>query len=557
MKTFNVMAERHQWRLIISVLLFVLSGTVLNAQPEVKSVSYTNQYNMVPAGYTADEEYMAYLVRYPRSVQIVKADLNGYTDQKYSLDAAEIRQAALSPDGDHIAWVETTYLGPAQDDRIFLFEFATEITTELALPELPEPADDKLTIRHLKFIKGTGELTYMLGPGAQYPDLKQLVRHNISNDNAQLIAIEELPVNFGKLVFNEYEFSDDGNTLLYHAGVLYSATDCCYRKPGYLVWQDTGSAQSKVVIDLTENNQGFKVALSGDGKTFVYQNNQSLYQYSVNTGASDIIELNGLAAPLSDHIKWMDLSFNGNMLAVQGNGKFTDGNVFEQHKQLTELRFGTQFINFTYRPDVILAKNLQTGESTVLNKFNEVQLYPAVPIALNSTGDSLYYATKQLGTVHSFVTHLLVKHAIEFIPFQADEAITGAWFDAQNPGQGLFISVAPNPNQNPNFSSISEGQAVPIISWYTVDNQGNPYWLLVEGTFAGSSIAGEAYLVTGSQFGANYQTTDTETTVWGEVTINFADCQSATLNYEPVLEGFEAGQMALNRLTTQSGLGCL
>ncbi len=527
--------------IMILMLLINIDG---NAQPKVEKVSYGLNQDVIVAGYTRDEEYVAYIEKGPTQYTVVKTAVNTYDIQYYSFSATYVDDAVISPDGKRIVWLEKDIYLDA--DQLHMYDFETETASQINLPELPDTGDEKILVKSLNFIKQTGHLTYVMGFGYEIKLYNTLVKHDIQNGTFELITVENLPIDYGSLVFSSYEFSDDGSRLLYYTTIRYVAGDCCFSDEGYLVLMDVAGMQAQVVIDLRESNRYSAIALAGNGQSFIYQNNEQIIQYQIDSGEARTIDVKGLDGSINSRLNWLQLSTDGSVMTLLGLGQFSDGNEFSQQHKFQEYQ-GGQISNIR-RPGVLIAQNLLTGESTTLNKYNGVQLYSVQPFYLNAAGSSVFYVTKQIGLYGRYNHQLLIDHPIQFEGFKADLSLTGAWYNSDNPGQGIFVSVVPQSNQEPNK---------PLLTWYTVNNEGQPYWLLIEGEFIDNAITGNAYLVTGSQFGVNYQTADTETIMWGQVTMTFDDCRTASVSYQPVLDGFMAGQIEMSRLTTQAGLGCL
>jgi len=543
-------------QLTVFFILLLCCCATLQAQPTVKSTAYISKNQYIPSGITSDEQHIADITRVNGDLyRISKSELNAFGKQTFDVQAEYIKEAAISPDGQTLVWLENNHF-ITEDDQLKTFDFSTEIISSLPLPQIPDQPDAQRIIKNLQFIKDTGQLSYLIGEGPQQTDYQHIVIQNIASGQTTLIEQLDLPLDYGWLVLHDHAFSDDGSRVLYYAKNRYAAGDCCFTDPGYQVLLDTASESALVTLNLTTYSAAGGMALAGDGQSFVYQQDEQLVQYDVSSDQASLLNIGGLADRLYGPIPWMALSADGSVLALSVKGDFADGNVFDQQKQFSEFRGGD--FKYALRPAALMAVQLETGQTELLNKYNGAHLYPVIPDAIKADGSAVYYASMYHDLSSSSSPYYVsVEHAIEYRVFQADEALTGAWFDGNNPGQGLVIQVAPNPAQAGHTTTPAEGSHIPVVSWYTVDNQGQPFWLVMQGEFADNTLTGPAYWVSGSQFGANFQSQDTVTTLWGEITITFDDCRTATLSYNPVVDGFDAGQMNLNRLTAQAGLGCL
>jgi hypothetical protein len=122
--------------------------------------------------------------------------------------------------------------------------------------------------------------------------------------------------------------------------------------------------------------------------------------------------------------------------------------------------------------------------------------------------------------------------------------ISGAWYNPEQSGHGLSIDV------------ISRDTA--IVSWAAMDLDGNPFNLYIQARIDGESLAGRALAPRGLRFG-EWDRADLQVPDWGEVRIDFSDCNRATLSWTPdgtAGAGFPAGSMPLRRLTQLAGVRC-
>lgn len=126
--------------------------------------------------------------------------------------------------------------------------------------------------------------------------------------------------------------------------------------------------------------------------------------------------------------------------------------------------------------------------------------------------------------------------------FSIVPGITGAWYLPAQSGHGFNVEVLPN--------------NVFLAFWYVYDNNGNNFYLLGQGTYAGDTATMDAYEATGGMFPPNFDKNKIVRTKWGTMTMRFSDCNNATVQWAPIVPGFTSGSMALIRLTEIKGVSC-
>jgi hypothetical protein len=121
-------------------------------------------------------------------------------------------------------------------------------------------------------------------------------------------------------------------------------------------------------------------------------------------------------------------------------------------------------------------------------------------------------------------------------------AMSGTWYDPAHSGHGLSIQV------------IDANRA--IAYWFVYDRDGAPVHLYVDGRIEGRTIRGDTYAPRGMQFGV-FDRSTLQVPRWGNVAIEFASCDRATLTYDANGEaglGFGIGSLPLARLSGVAGL---
>jgi len=152
-------------------------------------------------------------------------------------------------------------------------------------------------------------------------------------------------------------------------------------------------------------------------------------------------------------------------------------------------------------------------------------------ITITGTSGSLTHALPLSLTVNAAAP------AFSIVP-----GVTGSWYLPAQSGHGFNIEVLPN-------------NAL-IAYWYVYDNNGNNLWLVGQGTYAGDTATMDAFSGSGGMFPPNFDKTKIVRTKWGSLTIQFADCNNATVQWTPIVPGYTAGSMQLVRLTSVQGVAC-
>lgn len=130
--------------------------------------------------------------------------------------------------------------------------------------------------------------------------------------------------------------------------------------------------------------------------------------------------------------------------------------------------------------------------------------------------------------------------------FQIGSGLSDAWFDPATGGQGFFITVLPEIGQV-------------FLAWFTYDLERPPAgvtaelgepghrWLTAQGPYEGDTARLTVYLTEGGVFDAATPAASTDPAGIGTMTIEFAGCNEALLNYDlPALN--LAGSIPLERV---------
>ena len=125
------------------------------------------------------------------------------------------------------------------------------------------------------------------------------------------------------------------------------------------------------------------------------------------------------------------------------------------------------------------------------------------------------------------------------------KSFTGGWYDPAKNGQGFLLEVIKSNNQKK-----------ALTTWFTFDNAGNQYWLIGVGEIQDQSINFQMLLPEGGRFGDLHNPSDMTNTLWGSVKFTFTDCNSGTVSWNPVINGFNSGSMPVTRNTIINNLNC-
>ena len=74
-------------------------------------------------------------------------------------------------------------------------------------------------------------------------------------------------------------------------------------------------------------------------------------------------------------------------------------------------------------------------------------------------------------------------------------------------------------------------------------------WVIGNGPVVGDTILADMTITTGTSFGSNFDANDVIRTPWGQLSIKFNDCNTATLTFDSLDSNFGSGTYQLQRLT--------
>lgn len=129
--------------------------------------------------------------------------------------------------------------------------------------------------------------------------------------------------------------------------------------------------------------------------------------------------------------------------------------------------------------------------------------------------------------------------AVDFV-----SSVSGSWYSDAWPAEGWQITFM--------------GETA-LVYWFTYDPNGQPAWIMGVGSLEPnlSNIqVDEAYIFTGTHFGADFNPQDAQPVPWGSMRFEFDSCAAGTLFFNSTLPGFGAGERQIERLTLPAGWSC-
>ncbi len=120
--------------------------------------------------------------------------------------------------------------------------------------------------------------------------------------------------------------------------------------------------------------------------------------------------------------------------------------------------------------------------------------------------------------------------------------IGGAWFNPDQSGHGLTVEV------------LAPDRA--LVFWFVYDRHGNPMHLYMDGRIEGRRFEATALAPRGLRF-PGFDRDAFAMPAWGEVSIDFVDCDRAVLRWDALAPEFGSGSTDLRRLTARYGSECV
>jgi hypothetical protein len=123
------------------------------------------------------------------------------------------------------------------------------------------------------------------------------------------------------------------------------------------------------------------------------------------------------------------------------------------------------------------------------------------------------------------------------LPDPVNASHAGNWYNPSRDGEGFQLAV--------------EGSTgLHVITYYTYLD-GEQVWLIGTGTIDGNVIAFEDMIITsGADFGPGFNAADVVRTPFGTLTLEFSDCNNASIDVDSILPEFPDQQIELQRIVT-------
>jgi plastocyanin len=120
---------------------------------------------------------------------------------------------------------------------------------------------------------------------------------------------------------------------------------------------------------------------------------------------------------------------------------------------------------------------------------------------------------------------------------------TGAWYDPQQSGHGLFLEVLPENRL--------------LAWWFTFTPDGaQQSWFGGVGTYSGNSATMAVNLTIGGRWIPNFDRASIVNNPWGTLNFTFTDCNTGRVDFASTYPGYGSNHMDLTRLTLPAGLTC-
>ncbi|MEN1729039.1 MAG: DNRLRE domain-containing protein [Pseudomonadota bacterium] len=127
-------------------------------------------------------------------------------------------------------------------------------------------------------------------------------------------------------------------------------------------------------------------------------------------------------------------------------------------------------------------------------------------------------------------------------------AVQGSWFNPDRGGEGFVFDFFTR-GEAPNNLGL-------VVYFYTYDLNDRPLYLVgsIEGLTPGSTnpIVVEVIQTQGTSFGPNFNADNVAVIPWGDLEIEFFNCESAEVRWFPIAMGFGEGSTIIERLVPLS-----
>jgi hypothetical protein len=120
---------------------------------------------------------------------------------------------------------------------------------------------------------------------------------------------------------------------------------------------------------------------------------------------------------------------------------------------------------------------------------------------------------------------------------------TGAWYDPNQSGHGIFIEVLPGSQM--------------LAWWFTFNPDGTQQaWFGNVGAIDGDTATIDAIQTAGGRWIPNFDPANVTQPAWGRLVFTFTDCNHGRVDFTSSVAGYGEGHMDLTRITQPAGLSC-
>lgn len=121
---------------------------------------------------------------------------------------------------------------------------------------------------------------------------------------------------------------------------------------------------------------------------------------------------------------------------------------------------------------------------------------------------------------------------------------SGAWFEPNRSGEGWVLE------------ELADGRT--LVYWFTYDREGKQAWIVGAGQRAGERlVVNPLFLSSGTRFGDGFHAGDVVLSLWGQLQIDFQNCDQASLQYQANDSAWGSATRQIQRLTSIAGAPCV
>ena len=129
-----------------------------------------------------------------------------------------------------------------------------------------------------------------------------------------------------------------------------------------------------------------------------------------------------------------------------------------------------------------------------------------------------------------------------------NNAFSGSWHDAANPGQGILAQVlGPETQGGPDRFNVA---------WFLNRPDGSVFWVVGTGPIQGNVATVPMYYTEGGTFPPPFTDGQISVQPFGEVEFEFSSCAEGVMRYTSELPEFGSGELPLDRLSVIKDLPC-